>query len=59
MNLVDVTTSKSDTTIGQYMFYALDVNTLADKPGFPIIIDGHFADNDPTRFVTSSVFSVR
>lgn len=35
---------------GQYKFYAVDVNTLADVPGFPVIIDGHNADNDPTRY---------
>jgi iron transport multicopper oxidase len=34
---------------GIYNFYAVDVLTLADKPGFPVLIDGHNADNDPTR----------
>jgi hypothetical protein len=23
---------------------------LADVPGFPVIIDGHYANNDPTRY---------
>ncbi|RDW79993.1 hypothetical protein BP6252_04631 [Coleophoma cylindrospora] len=35
---------------GIYKFYAVDINTLNDKPGFPILIDGHNADNDPTRY---------
>lgn len=35
---------------GQYSFYAVDINTLQDKPGFPVIIDGHYANNDPTRY---------
>lgn len=35
---------------GQYKFYAVNVNTLDDVPGFPIIIDGHNADNDATRY---------
>ncbi|TVY75584.1 WSC domain-containing protein [Lachnellula suecica] len=35
---------------GIYNFYAVDVNTLKDRPGFPVLIDGHFADNDNTRY---------
>ncbi|KAF4630464.1 hypothetical protein G7Y89_g7678 [Cudoniella acicularis] len=35
---------------GIYQFYAVDVQTLQDKPGFPVLIDGHFADNDNTRY---------
>ena len=31
-------------------FFAVDVVTLADRPGFPILIDGKPADNDPTRY---------
>ena len=34
-----------------YSLYAVDVNTLEDVQGFPVLIDGHSADNDPTRFV--------
>lgn len=33
-----------------YSFYAVDIITLSDKPGFPVLIDGHNADNDPTRY---------
>jgi iron transport multicopper oxidase len=35
---------------GIYQFYGVDINTLADKPGFPVLIDGHNADSDPTRY---------
>lgn len=31
-------------------FYAIDFRTLQDKPGFPVLIDGHYATNDPTRY---------
>lgn len=29
--------------------YAVKIPTLADVAGFPIVIDGHNANNDPTR----------
>jgi hypothetical protein len=35
---------------GIYKFYAVDINTLLDRPGFPVLIDGHNADSDPTRY---------
>lgn len=35
---------------GVYNFYAVNVLDLTDRPGFPILIDGHNADNDPTRY---------
>lgn len=28
----------------------MDVLDLSDRPGFPILIDGHNADNDPLRY---------
>lgn len=31
-------------------FFAVDIVTLADRPGFPVLIDGNYADNDPTRY---------
>jgi hypothetical protein len=34
---------------GQFLFYAVHLPSLADVAGFPISIDGHNADNDPTR----------
>jgi iron transport multicopper oxidase len=34
---------------GIYHFYAVDVLTLQDKPGFPVLVDGSFADNDNSR----------
>ncbi|KAJ8066890.1 hypothetical protein OCU04_004276 [Sclerotinia nivalis] len=35
---------------GLYKFYAVDIITLQDIPGFPVLIDGNFADNDNTRY---------
>ncbi|KAH0556915.1 hypothetical protein GP486_005298 [Trichoglossum hirsutum] len=35
---------------GIYKFYAVDIKDLTDRPGFPILVDGHNADNDPTRY---------
>lgn len=37
---------------GMYRFHALDVLTLAEKPGFPTNIEGVGADNDQTRRFT-------
>ncbi|KAK3335420.1 WSC domain-containing protein [Cercophora scortea] len=35
---------------GVYRMYALQLPTLADVPGFPVLMDGSRADNDPTRY---------
>lgn len=35
---------------GVYKMYALQLPTLADVPGFPYLMDGNRADNDPTRY---------
>ncbi|MCJ1425454.1 hypothetical protein MMC29_003353 [Sticta canariensis] len=35
---------------GVYQFYAVDILDLSDRAGFPILIDGHNADNDPIRY---------
>ncbi|KAK4975705.1 hypothetical protein LTR66_010895, partial [Elasticomyces elasticus] len=34
---------------GVYYFYAVDVNTLKDVSGFPILVDGSVADNDARK----------
>ncbi|KAK2788914.1 hypothetical protein FQN52_006447 [Onygenales sp. PD_12] len=34
---------------GVYYFYAIDITTLEDLPGFPILVDGIPADNDPRK----------
>ncbi|KAI4123034.1 MAG: hypothetical protein LQ338_005480 [Usnochroma carphineum] len=31
-------------------FYAVNILDLTDRPGFPVLIDGHNADNDPARY---------
>ena len=36
---------------GQYKFYAVKLPSLADVSGFPAIVDGHYANNDNTRWV--------
>jgi iron transport multicopper oxidase len=35
---------------GIYNLFAVNINTLQDVPGFPVLIDGHNADSDPTRY---------
>ncbi|KAI4139521.1 MAG: hypothetical protein L6R39_006249 [Caloplaca ligustica] len=35
---------------GIYNFYAVNILDLTDRPGFPVLVDGHNADNDPTRY---------
>lgn len=35
---------------GVYYFYAVNVITLEDVPGFPVLIDGTVAQNDPLRY---------
>ncbi|KAF3232296.1 hypothetical protein TWF191_000068 [Orbilia oligospora] len=35
---------------GRYRVYALDVLTLADKFGFPLMVEGSQADNDPQKY---------
>jgi hypothetical protein len=42
--------SPSDFLLGQYKFYALQLPALTNVPGYPIIIDGSYANNDPTRY---------
>ncbi|KAH9212453.1 hypothetical protein DL95DRAFT_304226, partial [Leptodontidium sp. 2 PMI_412] len=36
--------------VSVYKMYAVKIPTLADVAGFPIVIDGHNANNDPTRY---------
>ncbi|KAK3686178.1 hypothetical protein B0T22DRAFT_242361 [Podospora appendiculata] len=40
---------------GTYKLYAVTLPTLADISGFPVTIDGHAADNDPTRYFVGGV----
>ena len=34
---------------GVFYFYGVDVNTLEDVPGFPILLDGYRSDNNPNE----------
>lgn len=40
---------------GIYQMYALNLPSLTDAPGFPVLLDGHSADNDPTRYFVGGV----
>ncbi len=40
---------------GAYRFHAVDVVTLKERPGFPILLDGHHADNDPARYFNGGI----
>lgn len=35
---------------GVYYLYAVNVNTLADVDGFPLLMEGSVADNDPRKY---------
>jgi hypothetical protein len=39
--------------------YALQLPALADVAGFPVILDGHYANNDPTRYFVGGVILQR
>ncbi|CRK15143.1 hypothetical protein BN1708_011363 [Verticillium longisporum] len=40
---------------GVYKMYALQLPSLEDVPGFPTLIDGANADNDPARYIIGGV----
>jgi iron transport multicopper oxidase len=40
----------ADKYLGQYKMYALNIPDLTDVEGFPVALNGHFANNDPTRY---------
>jgi hypothetical protein len=40
---------------GVYYFYAVNINTLQDVSGFPILIDGTIAQNDPLKYFVGGV----
>jgi iron transport multicopper oxidase len=44
---------------GVYYFYAVDVKTLDDVPGFPILVGGVPADNDPRKYSIGGVILQR
>jgi iron transport multicopper oxidase len=37
----------------------VNINTLADIPGFPVLIDGHHTVNDPKKFFVGGVVNQR
>ncbi|KAJ9667507.1 hypothetical protein H2201_002376 [Coniosporium apollinis] len=44
---------------GVYYFYAVDVKTLQDVPGYPILVDGSVADNDKRMYFVGGVILQR
>ncbi|KUI55535.1 Putative fungistatic metabolite [Cytospora mali] len=38
-----------------YRFHAIDAVTLQERSGYPVILDGHQADNDATRYFQSGI----
>lgn len=40
---------------GRYRFHAINVMTLEEEAGFPIMLDGHTADNDATRYFQAGI----
>ncbi|TPX13636.1 uncharacterized protein E0L32_005839 [Thyridium curvatum] len=45
----------SGTANGIYKMYAIRIPTLEDVEGFPVVIDGHNADNDHARYFVAGV----
>ncbi|KAK2008051.1 WSC domain-containing protein [Colletotrichum eremochloae] len=45
----------SGTANGVYKMYAIRIPTLEDVAGFPVLIDGMNADNDPARYFVGGV----
>lgn len=44
---------------GIYQFWAVDVKTLAPIAGYPIVVDGSVADNDPRKYFIGGVILQR
>lgn len=40
---------------GRYRFHAVNVMTLEEHAGFPVMLDGHTADNDATRYFQAGI----
>ena len=40
---------------GVYYFHAVNINTLAEVDGYPILIDGAVADNDPRKYFIGGI----
>ncbi|KAL9085044.1 MAG: hypothetical protein Q9165_007785 [Trypethelium subeluteriae] len=53
------TSGNTGTFNGVYYFYAVNVNTLQDVPGFPLLVDGSVADNDPRKYFVGGVILQR
>lgn len=40
---------------GAYRFHAVDAVTLEERSGYPVLLDGHQADNDATRYFQGGI----
>lgn len=40
---------------GVYRFHAIDAVTLEERTGYPVLLDGHQADNDETRYFQGGI----
>ena len=40
---------------GVYYFHGVNINTLADVPGYPILLEGQVADNDKNKYFIGGV----
>ncbi|ROV99138.1 hypothetical protein VMCG_06689 [Cytospora schulzeri] len=40
---------------GVYHFHAVDAVTLEERSGYPVLLDGHHADNDATRYFQGGI----
>ena len=49
------TTGETGPDNGVYYFYAVDINTLEDVPGFPILVDAYSDDDDPDDFFSGGL----
>lgn len=44
---------------GVYYFHGVDINTLEDLPGYPLLIDGTVADNDDQKYFVGGIILQR
>ena len=49
------TAGNTGTYNGVYYFHGVDINTLQDVPGFPVLVDGAVADNDPRKYFVGGI----
>lgn len=53
------TAGNTGTFNGVYYFHGVNVKTLADVDGFPILVDGSQSDNDPAKYFVGGIILQR